>query len=237
MPALNWTPDEIAELAAVNRTAVQRALVWWQSRATRHKKRALETATPERPLDRRTIDRTIGFSAAFLVALSRRLQSREIQVEEWQLTFAGEIIPLHLAMAGAAAGGLGVLTLDDTGRVEQRTQEQLEYLRNFALGIAVGDVLLDGRLLRRAEMYAEAGRGTYYGEATAAMARGGFDLERSIRTARDSCHGRRYGCVEQEALGWVPIGTLVLPGGRICMTRCRCYVEYQNSRTGETVLR
>lgn len=227
----------MAEMAAVNRPAINNALIWWQNRARRNKKRALEEATPERPIERRTLDGVLAASAAYLMLLSRSLQKRERQLEEWQMAFAQEIIPLHLAMAGAAAGGIGVLTLEDSGRVEQRTQEQLAFLLKFAIGIEAGRVLLDGRLLRRSEMYAEAGRGTFYDAAEAAMARGGFDLERSIRTARDSCHGSRYGCVEQEALGWVPVGTLVKPGGRLCLTRCRCYMEFKNSKTGETVLR
>lgn len=233
MPVLDWSDDEIAEMAAVDRLAIAAALIWWQSRAPRNRRGELATATPERPIDRRTLDRVIGTSAAFLVSLSRPLQSREMNLDVWQSSFAGEISPLHLAMAAAAAGGMGLLTLDDTGRVEQQIRTQLGYLRKFAGEINEGVERLDGSFLRRVEMYAEAGRGTYYQETNAVMERSGFDLEMSVRTARDSCPG----CIEQAMKGWQPIGTIIPVGQRVCLTRCLCHMAYQNSATGITVTR
>lgn len=233
MPFLNWSDDEIAEMAAVGRIAIGDAFVWWRQRAPRNSGRELDEATPDKPVDRKTLDRIIGVSAAFLVYLSRALQDRSLRLDVWQSSFADEITPLHLAMAAAAAGGMGALTLDDTGRVEQQIRMQLGYLRNFAGEIEAGTARLDGRFLRRVEMYAQAGRGTYYEETNAVMERNGFDLERSIRTARDSCPG----CIEQAMKGWQPIGTIIPVGQRLCLTRCLCYMEYQSSAAGVVVRR
>lgn len=226
MPALDWTDDEIAELAAVSGLSTTRALAWWQKRAPRNARNALANGEP---VSRRTLDAALAAAALVLLAQGKSLQARDFELSVWQLAFADEIIPLHLASGAAAVDGIGRLTLDATAKIEERTRSELGYLRDFALGVAAGEVLLGGLILQRSAMYAEAGRATYHSVEEYEMGRNGFDQEMSIRNARDSCPG----CLDQEAKGWQPIGRMIPIGHRDCLTRCKCSVAYRNSATGE----
>jgi hypothetical protein len=33
---------------------------------------------------------------------------------------------------------------------------------------------------------------------------------------------------------WQPLGSMIPIGSRDCLSRCKCHVEYRDSRTGET---
>jgi hypothetical protein len=169
------------------------------------------------------------------LALAKRLQSGEITLAEWQLGMAAEIKSATLLAAAHANGGWAALSPADYGRVGQWLAHgptggrgQYEYLRAFAREIQAG-LPLDGRFLRRARMYVL--QANQYFERERARANGirGFDQVRSIRHAADSCEG----CIEQASRGWQDREAYVWPGGRDCLTACRCSTTHRNSSTGD----
>lgn len=163
--------------------------------------------------------------------LSVALRDGKISLGEWQTAMMQQVKDVHLISGAMERGGWAQMTQADFGRVGQAVRGEYEYLRNFAKEIEDG-LPLDGRFVRRAELYGEAGRDTYYEFARVSARRNGYDEESSIRHAKESCSE----CIEQEGRGYVPIGTLVPIGSRQCLSRCKCSMEYRNSETGVTVV-
>lgn len=156
-----------------------------------------------------------------MAALTGRLRAGTIDLPTWQTGMAAEIKTLHVAMATAAKGGKAQMSPADWGRVGQRIREQYRYLDGFARGVADGRQPLDGRLVSRARLYADAGR-TAYGETVRQLwADKGEVQERWLRRASESCPG----CVEQSARGWVAEGVLPALGTQQCRSRCRCEIQ------------
>lgn len=179
---------------------------------------------------RAELDKALQASQKRMRTYSNKLRDGKMTVAEWQTGMMQEIKSTHLNSAALSKGGWGQMTQADYGRVGQQIRTQYDYLRNFANQIASGEQRLDGVFLRRADMYFEAGRGTYHEFERREMAIRGFDEEANILepTARH-CNG----CLEQTARGWVPVGSLIRIGARACLTRCRCRIQYRNTSTNE----
>lgn len=229
MPAINWTPEELAALATITPAELQEVLVLWRQYAPRQAREALTTAAGV-PVPRAVLDPTFTAVSREAVALATSVQTGAADVGYYQLQMADLVRFTHLAGAGAAVGGLQALTLADVALVELARQLQLGYLLQLAQGLASGEILTDGRFLRRSQMYIDAGRGTYYDVAEQGFTRLGFDRVRSVRSARDSCRQ----CIDLDGREF-EIGdpAYVKPGRRICLSSCLCYEEYIISGTGE----
>jgi hypothetical protein len=165
---------------------------------------------------RNALDRALDDASANVATLTESLRGGAVSLAQWQVAMAREVKSVHLASAALAKGGWAEMAPKDYGRAGQRIRFHYEKLANFAQR-------LDGTLARRAQMYIQAGRGTFHAVERAEKERGGAVEERNILHARDSCEG----CLAADALGWVPIGTLPLPGSRTCRANCRCSVEYR----------
>lgn len=151
------------------------------------------------------------------------LRNGDISLEAWRASMRDIIKSTHLYSAAAAKGGWAQLTAADYGRVGQIIRGEYQFLENFAAGIANGSIPLDGRVVARAQMYAEAGRDTYHQVERAGMQSTGRTMERNILHPADHC-GQ---CLGETARGWVPIGVLIPIGRRTCLRRCRCSLDYQ----------
>lgn len=232
MPAINWTPEEIAERAGVRAEDLNLVLVWWRRYASKRDKRILES-NAEGVIPRAVLDRTVNSLARDFANRSNALRSGELPLEDWQLGMAGDVEMAHLAAAITAAGGVNRFTLAQAGIVEERTRDQLAYLLAFALAVASGEQLKDGRLTRRAQMYAYSSRGTYHDIERSMMEEQGYTEEARIRTARDSCSD----CIrfDIDNMGWRPIGTLPRIGESICLVNCQCYFAYRRRRGEQEV--
>ena len=172
---------------------------------------------------RADIDGYIDNSKTYLDALANQLRNREISLAEWQTAMRSEIKSMHLSTSMAAHGGRAQMTPADWGRAGQEIRAQYEYLDRFAAEIASGRVGLDGRLNVRAQMYAEAARGTYEQEGRRMAAQASLTQERRILHAAESCTD----CIEYAGRGWQPIGTLPRIGQSQCRVNCRCTFEYR----------
>jgi hypothetical protein len=175
---------------------------------------------------RAEIDRTLLDADRTARALAEQLRSRAISLEQWHREMRGLVKSTHLANAAAARGGWAQVTAADLGRVGQTVRREYAYLHKFAGEIERG-LPLDGRFLRRVELYTEAGRMTYHRVEREEMRARGFDEEQNVLAPADHCAG----CLAATARGWAPIGALVAIGSRDCRSRCRCRLVYRVGAT------
>lgn len=171
------------------------------------------------------LDAALDSAGERMAALSAQLQAGTIDLITWQVRMAREVKNVQLYSAAAAKGGWAQLSAADLGRVGQSVRAQLEYLNRFSREIRTKAQPLDGRFLARTRLYAQAGRTTYDRTQRAEMIVRGFDEERSLRAAGDSC----LGCTAEAAKGWVAIGSIVPIGRRECLSNCRCVIQYRKS--------
>lgn len=175
---------------------------------------------------RKEIDGALASATLRVRALAEQLRAGQITVEEWELAMRGLSKEVHLYTAAAARGGWAQMGDDDYGRVGRIVRDEYAWIRNFRTEIE-GGLPLDGRFLRRTELYAQAGRETFHKVERQGQLEQGNTLERSILGAADHCEGEGS-CIEQAARGWVTIGRLIAIGQRLCGRRCKCAIEYSS---------
>jgi hypothetical protein len=166
------------------------------------------------------VDAVIKAGSQHMVTMTQALQTNQITLAEWQTQMATEIKMLHTGAAALGRGGWAQMTQSDWGWTGQRIRAQYGWLRNFAHDIAVGHQPMDGRLLARAAMYAEATRATQREMQRFNASVIGRTQERNVLGAAEHCGG----CLSATARGWVPLGTLPAIGNRECRSRCRCSI-------------
>lgn len=178
------------------------------------------------------LDSVVKAAAGDMRLVSESLQAGRISLAEWQTQMMKLTKITHSAAGMFSKGGWAQMSQAGWGRVGGIVKREYEFLRNFAKDIASGKQKLDGTFLRRAMLYGNQGRPTYYRFTNATMQDRGFDEERSRLNPADHCSE----CVDQDALGWQPIGRMVPIGRRICQSNCQCSVEYRNTVTDERAL-
>lgn len=180
---------------------------------------------------RTDLDLVLDGITAKMDLTSQALRNGAINLDQWQLQMMDLTKRAHLVSAAAQRGGWAQMTQADFGRVGQIVRREYGYLRNFAEQIANGKQPLDGNLARRARMYGQQARSTFYSFQKVEMEKRGFDQERSILNPADHCEG----CKSEEAKGFQSIGNMVPIGRRECRSNCKCSVEYRNSATEDKV--
>lgn len=145
---------------------------------------------------------------------------------EWQGEVANRIKGIHAANGALAKGGVQGLMPGDVNAIEGQIGRELQGLRRFASEISSGALPLDGRVLRRIDHYAKAGRKTFHLILRRQMQELGYVWEKSVRTAEERSCG---GCRQEELRGWVPIGALVPIGERTCHRNCLCQLYFRNN--------
>lgn len=156
--------------------------------------------------------------------LTQQLVDSGLSLAEWQSGMMEQIKLAHTAAAAASRGGWAQMSQADWGAAGRLIREQYSFLRGFANQIANGEQLLNGTMLVRADLYANAVRGTFE-EMRRRYERlmNGVEEEARILGEADHCDG----CLEQASLGWQPIGTLDPIGAEECLTRCHCSFAYR----------
>lgn len=171
---------------------------------------------------RKALDSAIERGDLTARALAVQLQNREVTLREWEAGMRGLVKSSHLAAAAAAKGGWAQMNPASYGVIGRRLRDQYGYLSKFASELAAG-LPLDGRMVSRAELYIEAARAAYHTIERREMAARGMSRERNVLAPADHCDG----CLQADAIGWVPLGTLPPIGSRDCRTRCKCTIEYE----------
>jgi hypothetical protein len=179
----------------------------------------------------REMERELKAGRDNIRSLSEQYQRSEIRVEEWRRAVKAEIKQLHVKSAVMAKGGRGQMTPADYGRVGQRIRGQYQYLDRFSSEVQYGKQPLDGRFLRRADMYGSAARQTYQSGRAAQQKGVGKTEKMSVLGIADHCEDSDYapGCLEEAAKGWVPIDSDEVsdPGDRTCHVNCRCHWAFR----------
>lgn len=150
------------------------------------------------------------------------LLSGSINVQKWQDEMRASLKDIHLISGALARGGWAHMSQADFGRIGNELRFQYERLARFADQIERG-LPLDGRFRRRVQLYAQSGRVSYTSALRQEMALRGYTEEQSVLAAADHCSE----CVAEADKGWVPIGTLINIGERICKSNCRCHLEFR----------
>lgn len=179
------------------------------------------------------MEKVVEKSQSEIRLISERLQKGEVTLAEWQAGMAQQIKLGHTASAAAARGGWAQMTQADWGATGQLVKAQYKALNNFASGVESGIIKLDGRFLTRAQMYAQATRGTYetIKARYAKVNKGAVEERRILEPGAEHCEDSktRPGCVELAALGWQPIGSLPRIGEATCITNCLCTFETRDA--------
>jgi hypothetical protein len=151
------------------------------------------------------------------------MRDRRISVADWKRRMKVDVKNVHVYSTAAARGGFAHVTPAEWGRVGNIVKAQYAHLDNFAAAVKSGSAPRDGRLVNRADMYAQAGRQSYQVADERVQLENGMREERNILHTLDSCDG----CVDETAAQWVPIGELSPIGTRDCLSRCKCSIEYR----------
>lgn len=172
---------------------------------------------------RATLDATLRNHGRDLSRMTVSLREGRLSLAAWQVAMRDEIKAVHLYAAAAARGGWDRLTPADYGHVGREVRRQYDFLNDFAQDIARG-LSVDGRAASRAAMYAEAARTTYHRvDRMEQRDHNGMTEELSVLHAAEHC----YECVDEADRGWVPIGTCIDVGSRVCGPRCKCTMSYR----------
>ena len=198
-PAYEWSPGSQRYVNAVTKRFVKREQV------------------------RQALDIALDRSRNEVARLSRELVAGRINLADWQKAVAQEVKSMHMASAALAKGGWAQMTPQDTGRAGRIIRDEYAYLANFAAQVKSGQQKLDGSLVTRANLYAQAPRGTYHAIEQRGMTEQGKTECRNVLGPADHCEG----CLTETAKGWVPIGALVPIGDRLCLANCRCSISYR----------
>jgi len=164
-----------------------------------------------------------------------KLQSRTITLTEWQSQMTQLVKSSQIAAALVAVGGTPNASDADKAGIALSVAAMLAYLQDFAKDIESGKQKINGRLLARSDLYADATRDAYE-EArrntiiAAAIIAGVTRKERRVLDpGANHCttDDGLLGCVELAAKGYQPIGTLPRLYNTPCGVHCRCHFEYK----------
>ena len=178
---------------------------------------------------RGALDEFITVTTDSMELVSRQLIASEISLAEWQTTMMQLSKEANLAGGALESGGWYQMGPEEFGRVGGKMKQEYKFLQNFAEEIADGRQPLNGNLSRRARLYGEQGRVTYYDHAKVSAKKDGFDEESSVLTPADHCDE----CVGEDKRGFVRLGDITPIGSRECLSNCKCFMKYRNSRTGK----
>ena len=175
------------------------------------------------------VDNIADLASRRMGEATAQYRAGQITVAEWQATMMETIKASQIASALAAYGGRDQMNASRWGLVGQQIRTQYAYLARFTDDVLSGRQRMNGRMDARARQYGQGARSLYENirrrESTAA----GFRFERNELHPADHCDQ----CVNQTALGAVPIGTLVPIGRRTCRSNCRCTLVYSRQMTVE----
>jgi hypothetical protein len=160
-------------------------------------------------------------SATTMAELARSAVAGDLTARQFYEAMAREVRQAYNASAALGKGGWHQMGPADWGRNGGHLQEEYRRLRDFAQAIEDGTIT-EKQAMARARLYADSAYKRYWEEWQKQQADLGMD-EESWQTVGDE---RVCGaCLEIEALGWVPLGELPMPGDP--HVGCRCEKEFR----------
>ena len=173
MPAIDWNEEDLLRLSKISDDDLALFFMIWETfRAPRD--RRIDLRDLSAPLPRRALDRMISNVIREIQTMSDELRAGG-RLDRFQVEMAEIVRYLNTIGAFGAFGGIEIFE-----RYREETEEliysELGYLAGFAKAIQSGEQLLDGRLFRRASLYANAARKTYHSLEAERMKEEGFEL-------------------------------------------------------------
>jgi hypothetical protein len=172
---------------------------------------------------RSAVDTIIDKEAVAFRGVAQQLIDGKINLAEFQLQMQANVKKLNVAMALAGNGGIANTDQSDLGYIGSLVKKQYQYLQGMAKQIKNGHQKLDGTLLARVELYAQAARGTHEDVKRRQANQSGMGQEKSVLAEADHCAG----CLSQAKRGWSEIGSLIPVGGRECLVNCHCHFIFR----------
>ena len=175
----------------------------------------------------RALEPLIAAMATRLRKSTQQFLSGDLTPAAWNHQQLTTIKLVQVAAAVLAYGGRASLTPQRLAVIQQAVAQQYQFQAKFLADVVTGRQRRNGRMLTRAGMYAAAARMTAVAVTRRTAYEAGMHYERNVLgPSDDSCDE----CLQQESLGWVPIGTLSAPGTRTCRSNCQCWIETDPSR-------
>jgi hypothetical protein len=168
----------------------------------------------------RALDVSLANAQARARLYAEQLRRGDVSLVEWERSMRVLIKDSHIFATAGSVGGWAQLGPAEYGRIGNAVRDQYEFLYGFARDIASGKQSLGG-VAARAALYVEAARTTAESQQLASDMDAGYDEEHNRVGVADHCDE----CPMLSSLGWVPVGSLPLPGRRQCGTRCKCRIE------------
>jgi hypothetical protein len=199
---------------------------------------------PADELKRVSVAFAMGVARDVLEPDAAKVAQGGIDVEKWAQQTGQDVKDLALTVAALAAGGFDKLSGPTIDRIiGQRDKPPglkftLDRLANFA-----GDIeekqpraASEGAIITRAGAYGRSQNSMFedvrrdsHKSVRDGQGRLQYLYERNLLgPAETHCQNGKFstGCIECEAAGWVPIGSLPLPGLRTCQGSCLCSMDY-----------
>lgn len=185
----------------------------------------LKDAARERRLEpeqgRRIVRRLIADAGDLVRAATDALVAGSLRLGPWFGSLRDALVPRHFAASFAVLNHPEPPPAD-LEAIADESRQQLGYLERFRGQIATAQQLLSGAAAR-ASLYAAALWSVAQAVGRSRATRDGYRFERNILGIADSCGD----CLGETGQGWVPIGTLIPIGGRLCHVNCKCHLIFK----------
>jgi hypothetical protein len=171
---------------------------------------------------RRLLHGVVAAVRPVVLSVTDALIAGSLRLAGWFRSMRDALVP------GYFAGALAVLDDPDpppadVAAIVAEANRQVGYLGRFRGEIAAAAHILGPATLARAAMYGDAPWSVAMNVQRAEKIRDGLRSEKNQLGISDHCPD----CIDQSLAGLVPIGTLIPPGERQCLTRCRCWLSYE----------
>jgi hypothetical protein len=187
------------------------------------------------------LEKQIEVAGRQMRALSTQLAEGDISLATWRNQMAERMKIIHVQSAALSKGGWAQMSQSDWGSVGRITRNEYAALNGFALDIQSGKQKLfkldgetvNGNLLRRTDLYAQAGNGTKAEMERRQGKINGFTHEmRVLDPAAQHCN-----CCLAAAGRWELIGVLPRLGACDCASNDRCHFVFGSidPQTGQIV--
>ena len=165
--------------------------------------------------------------------ISDLLVQGKIFLPTWENATAQALKVLHSQQTLLGKGGEKQINQRDYGLLGNKLKGEYQYLRGFAEDLANGK-MSEAQFRWRSNLYIQSARGSYERSKAEAHTEAGYQWERRIRLAMESCGS----CLDWAAKGWQPIGTLPNPTENCeCIVNCKCIKEFAREKPADFLLR
>lgn len=181
------------------------------------------------------VEQSIEATSSATATLANYVAEDMISASDWRLLMRREIKDEYVRQYLIGKGGRAQMTQADWGSIGGMLKEQYGFLDDFARQIAEG-TLTEGQIRARSQMYIRSAREAYERAHGRVAGAAGMDEVRWVLNAQaENCPD----CEEFQDMGWQRVeddpynGAFPGSGDTVCLTNCRCHLEWQNSQTGE----